>query len=54
MVAHGESKARTARLVAEAGRYRPEWPATILAECARPLLLVDRAAAGQLTGAQAR
>jgi glucosamine-6-phosphate deaminase len=54
MVAHGESKARTARLVAEADRYQPEWPATILAECACPLLLVDRAAAGQLTARMAR
>ena len=52
MVAHGESKARAVRLVAEAGGYRPEWPATILAECARPLLLVDRAAAGELAGPQ--
>jgi glucosamine-6-phosphate deaminase len=54
MVAHGESKARTVCLVAGADRYQPEWPATILAECARPLLLVDRAAAAELTGAQRR
>jgi len=50
MVAHGEAKARAARLVAEADRYRPEWPATVLTECARPLLFVDEAAASELNG----
>jgi glucosamine-6-phosphate deaminase len=48
MVADGEPKAATVRLVAEADSYRPEWPATILTECARPLLWVDEAAASQL------
>jgi|SRR5579875_448338 glucosamine-6-phosphate deaminase len=52
MVAHGELKARTVRHVAEADSYRPEWPATILAECARPLLFVDEAAASELNGHQ--
>lgn len=50
MVAHGELKARTVRRVAEADSYRPDWPATILADCARPLLFVDKAAAGELNG----
>jgi len=50
MVADGEAKARSVRLVAEADSYRPEWPATILSECARPLLFVDEAAASQLNG----
>jgi glucosamine-6-phosphate deaminase len=50
MVAHGEAKARAVRRVAEADSYRPEWPATILAECAHPLLFVDEAAASELNG----
>jgi glucosamine-6-phosphate deaminase len=50
MVAHGEAKARTIRRVADADSYRPEWPATILTECARPLLFVDEAAATELNG----
>ncbi len=50
MVAHGELKARAVRRVAEADSYRPEWPATILADCARPLLFVDEAAASELNG----
>jgi glucosamine-6-phosphate deaminase len=50
MVAHGELKARTVRRVAEADGYRSEWPATVLADCARPLLFVDEAAASQLNG----
>lgn len=53
MVAHGQSKARTVRLLAEADGYRPEWPATILAECSRPQLLVDQAAAGELIASPA-
>jgi glucosamine-6-phosphate deaminase len=48
MVAHGELKARTVRRVAEADSYRSDWPATILADCARPLLFVDKAAASEL------
>jgi glucosamine-6-phosphate deaminase len=50
MVAHGEAKARAVRRVAAADRYQPEWPATILADCARPLLFVDEAAAAELNG----
>jgi glucosamine-6-phosphate deaminase len=50
MVVHGQAKARAARRVAEADSYRPEWPATILTECARPLLFVDEAAASELNG----
>jgi glucosamine-6-phosphate deaminase len=50
MVAHGEAKAGTVRRLAEADSYRPEWPATIVTECARPLLFVDEAAARQLNG----
>lgn len=53
MVAHGKLKARTVRRVAEADGYRPDWPATILADCARPRLFVDEAAASQLNGHQA-
>ena len=50
MVAHGAPKARAVRRVAAADGYRPEWPATILADCARPLLFIDEAAATALNG----
>ncbi len=50
LVAHGAPKAHAVRRVAEAGRYQAEWPATILADCANPLLFVDRAAATELNG----
>jgi glucosamine-6-phosphate deaminase len=48
MVAHGEGKARTVRRIARAERYAPDWPATILAECARPQMFVDEAATRDL------
>jgi glucosamine-6-phosphate deaminase len=48
MVAHGEGKARTVRRIANAERYAPDWPATILAECARPQMFVDEAATRDL------
>jgi glucosamine-6-phosphate deaminase len=50
MVAHGAPKARAVRRVAAADSYQPEWPATILADCASPLLFVDEAAATELNG----
>lgn len=50
LVAHGEPKARAVRRVAAADSYQPEWPATILADCASPLLFVDEAAATELNG----
>ena len=50
MVAHGAPKARAVRRVVAADGYRPEWPATILADCARPLLFIDEAAATELNG----
>jgi glucosamine-6-phosphate deaminase len=50
MVAHGELKARAVRRVALADSYQPEWPATILADCANPLLFVDAPAAAELNG----
>jgi glucosamine-6-phosphate deaminase len=53
MVAHGDLKAATVRRVAGADRYQPEWPATVLAECARPRLFVDMAAAGGLGNGRA-
>jgi glucosamine-6-phosphate deaminase len=49
MVAHGQAKARAVRQVAEARGYQPEWPATVLADCVRPLLFIDEAAAGELS-----
>jgi len=53
MVAHGEHKAHTVHRLAEADGYRSEWPATVLADCARPLLFVDKAAATGLSGLRA-
>ena len=50
MVAHGTPKARAVRRVAAADTYQAEWPATILADCARPHLFVDEAAATELNG----
>jgi glucosamine-6-phosphate deaminase len=50
MVAHGELKAPAVRRVALADSYQPGWPATILADCANPLLFVDAAAATELNG----
>lgn len=50
MVAHGEPKARAVRRVAAADSYQAEWPATILADCASPLLFIDEAAATELNG----
>ena len=52
MVAHGPEKARTVRRLVAADRYWPEWPATVLAECAHPHLFVDRTAAAELGGGQ--
>jgi glucosamine-6-phosphate deaminase len=48
MVAHGDRKAEAVRRIAGAQRYTPDWPATILAECADPQLFVDEAAARAL------
>jgi glucosamine-6-phosphate deaminase len=50
MVAYGEPKARAVRRVALADSYEAEWPATILADCQRPLLFIDEAAAAGLNG----
>jgi glucosamine-6-phosphate deaminase len=52
MVAHGAQKAPAVRRMAEADSYQPDWPATILADCASPLLFVDKAAAAELNGDQ--
>jgi glucosamine-6-phosphate deaminase len=50
MVAHGAQKARAVRLITQAHSYQPAWPATILADCASPLLFVDKAAATEQGG----
>lgn len=52
MVAHGDVKAQTVMRVATADRYEPDWPATVLAECARPRLFVDEAAASAIAGSR--
>jgi glucosamine-6-phosphate deaminase len=44
-VVHGAGKAEAARRLIAAEHYEPDWPATILSECARPRLFIDKAAA---------
>lgn len=51
MVAHGADKAVSVERLSRATGYDPDWPATILAECADPFLVVDSAAAARLTHA---
>lgn len=48
MVAHGAHKADAVRRVVAADGYEPDWPATVLVECAEPGLFVDRMAAASL------
>jgi glucosamine-6-phosphate deaminase len=45
MMLCGEHKQEAYRRLTTATAYDPEWPATIITECRRPTLLVDRAAA---------
>ncbi|MGN6427421.1 MAG: 6-phosphogluconolactonase [Leifsonia sp.] len=47
MVVTGEHKQTTVARLAAADAYEPEWPATILSECASARFLVDRSAAAQ-------
>ena len=44
MVVHGAHKTTAVRRLCAAERYEPDWPATILTECARPKLFVDDSA----------
>ena len=44
MVVHGAHKATAVRRLCAAEQYEPDWPATILTECARPQLFVDESA----------
>lgn len=48
MVVTGEHKQPTVRRLAAADAYEPEWPATVLTQCASPRFLVDRSAAALL------
>jgi glucosamine-6-phosphate deaminase len=45
MVAHGADKADATRHLVTAEHYEPDWPATILSDCANPQLFIDVAAA---------
>lgn len=45
MLLHGADKGLAARRIAGAPHHEPDWPATVLADCADPYLFVDRAAA---------
>ncbi|MCW2809435.1 MAG: hypothetical protein JWQ93_3390 [Marmoricola sp.] len=46
MVVHGADKRLAAERLSRAGGLEPDWPATIVADCANAVLLLDRAAAG--------
>ncbi len=48
LVAHGPDKAAAARRLAAAVSYEPDWPSTILSDCARPDLFLDAGAAQAL------
>lgn len=48
MVVTGEHKQVTVARLAAADTYQPDWPATILTQCASPRFLVDRSAAALL------
>ncbi|CCH76049.1 putative Glucosamine-6-phosphate deaminase [Nostocoides japonicum T1-X7] len=45
MVLHGSDKREAARRLTRATAYDPDWPATILADCRTPHLILDEAAA---------
>lgn len=47
MVVHGAEKGEAVRRLQAAEQYEPDWPATILTECADPELYVDAAALGE-------
>lgn len=49
MVAHGPHKADAVKRLVAADKYEPDWPATVLAECAEPGLFIDSLAAASLT-----
>jgi len=53
MIAHGKHKAHTVRRLTEAEGYQPDWPATVLADCAQPLMFIDEDAAADLPGPRA-
>ncbi len=48
MIVTGSHKQTAARRLAAADTYDPEWPATVLSDCAAPMLLADRDAAALL------
>lgn len=48
MVVTGEHKSATVRRLADADAYEPDWPATVLTQCASARFLVDRSAASLL------
>jgi glucosamine-6-phosphate deaminase len=48
MVVTGEHKSATVHRLAAADIYEPDWPATVLTQCAAARFLVDRAAASLL------
>ncbi|MGH3375206.1 MAG: 6-phosphogluconolactonase [Actinoallomurus sp.] len=43
MVVHGTDKAEAVRRLTAAEGYEPDWPATVLSDCARPRLFADEA-----------
>ncbi|MBO0830667.1 MAG: 6-phosphogluconolactonase [Actinobacteria bacterium] len=53
MVAHGRHKADAVKRLVAADGYEPDWPATVLVECAEPGLFIDSVAAASLTDTRA-
>ncbi|GAB2873846.1 6-phosphogluconolactonase [Streptomyces mayteni] len=51
MIATGAHKQTTVRRLAAAEGYEPDWPATVLSDCASPRFLTDREAAALLPAA---
>lgn len=50
MVAHGAGKATAVQRLSRAEHYEPDWPSTILSDCASPLLFVDASACTRPAG----
>jgi glucosamine-6-phosphate deaminase len=48
LVIHGQQKQFAVRRLAECAGFNPDWPASMIFECAQPRLLLDKAAATTL------
>lgn len=50
MVITGAHKAQTARIICNASRYDPDWPATIVTECQNAVIYLDALAGNSISG----